>query len=140
MRIEEFKLEDYQEIYKLWQEAEISPGLSDSYNEVAKFLDRNPHTCLIGRDEHSQRIIAVCLGGSDGRRGFVHHMTIAPEYQKKGYGRQILEALIERFKRYGLVKLHLLVENRNAEVEHFYQQMGWCKRDDIMVMSMTLRK
>ncbi len=120
MRIEEFKLEDYQEIYKLWQEAEISLGLSDSYDEVAKFLDRNPDTCLIGRDEHSQRIIAVCLGGSDGRRGFVHHMAIAPEYQKKGYGKQILEALIERFKRYGLVKLHLLIENRNAEVEHFY--------------------
>lgn len=64
-------------------------------------------------------------------------MAVAPEHQKKGFGKQILEAVMERFKRQGLVKVHLLVETRNVEVEHFYRQMGWHKGDDIMVMSMT---
>lgn len=137
MRVEEFKLQNHEENYCLWREAGLPLGLSDPHKEVARFLERNLYTCLVGRDEDSSIIVAVCLGGFDGRRGFVHRMAVAPEHQKKGFGKQILEAVMERFKRQGLVKVHLLVETRNVEVEHFYRQMDWHKRDDIMVVSMT---
>ena len=133
MKIEKFSMKFYDEVIQLWRNAGISVGSSDSKDELEKMLIRNPDLFLIGK--FKDRIIAVVMGGFDGRRGYVHHLAVDPGYQKKGYGKEIMRALNEIFRQKGIHKIHLFIERRNKEVIDFYNNLGWEIREDLTMMS-----
>ncbi|MEJ2248376.1 MAG: GNAT family N-acetyltransferase [Candidatus Lokiarchaeota archaeon] len=126
-------MEDYSVVLKIWKETSITITSSESKEEVERMLLRNPNLCLIGKLE--DKIIAVVFGGFDGRRGYVHHLAVIPEYQGKGYGRKIMEELVKRFRDMKVHKLHLFVEKRNQDVINFYENLGWEVRNDLEMMS-----
>jgi len=133
MKIEKFKMQYYQEIVELWRKTGIGVGSSDAKEEIALILERNPEFFLIGKEE--EKVIAVVIGAFDGRRGYVHHLAVDPIYQKKGYGRTIMDNLIQRFRRNKVHKIHLFIEKQNIEVIDFYSKQGWEIRDDLIMMS-----
>ena len=133
MKIEKFSMKFYDEVIQLWRNAGIGVGSSDSKEELEKMLTRNPDLFLIGKIK--DQIIAVVMGGFDGRRGYVHHLAVDPGYQKKGYGREIMMALNEIFRQKGIHKIHLFIERRNKEVIDFYRNLGWGIREDLTMMS-----
>ncbi len=133
MKIEKFTIELYEEIVMLWRKAGVSVGSSDTREELERLLQRNPNLFLIGKLD--KKIIGVVIGGFDGRRGYVHHLAVDPDYQKKGYGKMIMDELIEKFRKIGVHKIHLFIEKYNKNVVEFYQNLGWEIRDDLIMMS-----
>ncbi len=133
MNIEKFKIEHYDEVAELWRKAGIELGSSDSIDEVTRVLNRNPDLFLIGKVQ--EKVIAVVMGAFDGRRGYVHHLAIDPDYQKKKYGKMMMDELIERFRKKKVHKIHLFIEKYNKEVVDFYRKLGWEVRDDLIMMS-----
>ncbi|MFX0024209.1 MAG: GNAT family N-acetyltransferase [Candidatus Hermodarchaeota archaeon] len=133
MKIETFSMESYDDIISIWRKAGISVGSTDTKEEIKRILDKNPQLFLIGKID--QKIIGVVMGGFDGRRGYVHHLAVDPDYQKKGYGKMIMDELILRFRKLGVHKVHLFIEKYNKEVVNFYQNLGWEIRDDLIMMS-----
>jgi len=133
MKIEKFSIEFYEDIVSLWKKAGISVGSSDTLEETIRVLQRNPDLFLIGKINN--KIICVVIGGFDGRRGYVHHLAVDPDYQKKGYGKKIMDELIEKFREMGVHKIHLFIEKYNKDVVDFYQNLGWEIRDDLIMMS-----
>ncbi|KKM85153.1 hypothetical protein LCGC14_1291890 [marine sediment metagenome] len=138
MKIENYSMKLYDKVIELWRKAGISVGSSDSKEELEKMLKRNPNLFLIGRK--NQKIIAVVMGGFDGRRGYVHHLAIDPDFQKKGYGRMMMDKIHNIFLQMGVHKVHLFIEINNKEVVNFYESMGWEKRDDLIIMSFIPNK
>lgn len=133
MKIEKFSMKLYDEVVQLWKKAGISVGSSDSKEEIEKMLERNPNLFLIGKIK--EKIIAVVMGGFDGRRGYVHHLAVDPIHQKKGYGKMMMHDLISEFRRIGVHKIHLFIERQNQTVIDFYSNLGWQMRDDLIMMS-----
>jgi ribosomal protein S18 acetylase RimI-like enzyme len=133
MDIGNFKMQHYPDIMELWKKAGISVGSSDTKEEIAVIFNRNPELFLIGK-EH-EKIVAVVIGAFDGRRGYVHHLAVDPKYQKKGYGKAIMDELLERFREKGVHKIHLFIQKQNEKVVEFYSRRGWEIRDDIIMMS-----
>ena len=133
MKIEKFKMQYYYEVMELWKRAEIGVGSSDTKEEIAGVLNRNPNLFLIGREDG--KIVAVVIGAFDGRRGYVHHLAVAPDYQKRGYGKIILDELIDQFRKKKVHKIHLFIVKTNHEVVDFYRHLGWDTRDDLIMMS-----
>lgn len=133
MKIENFNMQYYPEVFELWKKAEIGVGSSDSKEEIALILDRNPDLFLIGKEE--EKIIASVIGAFDGRRGYVHHLAVDPNYQKKGYGKAMINDLMERFRKKKVHKIHLFIEKLNKGVMDFYSKHGWEIRDDLIMMS-----
>ena len=133
MKIEKFTIELYEEIVMLWRKAGISVGSSDTREELERVLQRNPNLFLIGKLDN--KVISVVSGGFDGRRGYVHHLAVDPDYQKKGYGKMIMDDLIEKFRKIGVHKIHLFIEKYNKNVVEFYRNLGWEIRDDLIMMS-----
>jgi len=133
MKIEKYTMDLYEEIITLWRKAGINVGSSDTREEINRMLQRNPNLFLIGKLHN--KVIGVVIGGFDGRRGYVHHLAVDPDYQKKGYGKMIMDELIERFRKLGAHKIHLSIEKYNKEVVVFYQNHGWEIRDDLIMMS-----
>lgn len=133
MKIEKFSMKLYDDVVQLWNKAGISVGSSDSKKEIERMLERNPNLFLIGKIE--ENIIAVVMGGFDGRRGYIHHLAVDPIYQKKGYGKKLVDDLISEFRRIGVHKIHLFIEKQNEAVVDFYSNLGWQIRNDLIMMS-----
>ncbi|MFW9818087.1 MAG: GNAT family N-acetyltransferase [Candidatus Thorarchaeota archaeon] len=126
-------MDSYNDIILLWRKSGINVGSTDTKNEIIRILEMNPELFLVGR--LGQKIIAVVVGGFDGRRGYVHHLAVDPEYQKKGYGKEIMDELCARFRKMRVHKVHLFIEKYNKEVVDFYVNLGWEIRDDLVMMS-----
>ena len=133
MKIQTFSLVFYDEVIQLWRKAGIGVSSSDSKVEVERMLNRNPDLFLIGILK--DKVIAVVMGGFDGRRGYVHHLAVDPTYQRKGLGTKIMTKLSENFCQKGIHKIHLFIEKRNKEVIDFYRNLGWDIREDLTMMS-----
>jgi ribosomal protein S18 acetylase RimI-like enzyme len=133
MKIENFKMADYQDVLNLWKDTSITITSSENEDQVQRMLEINPELCLIGK--LNSKIVAVVFGGFDGRRGYIHHLSVSPQYQKRGYGKKLMKELVNRFRKMKVHKLHLFVERRNKDVINFYKQLGWIVRDDLEMMS-----
>jgi len=133
MKIELFTMRYYHEIIDLWKRSGIEVSSSDTRDEIARILKRNPDLFLIGKE--NEKVIAVVMGAFDGRRGYVHHLAIDPDYQKKKYGKMMMDELIEKFQVKKAHKVHLFIEKYNKEVVDFYRKLGWEVRDDLIMMS-----
>ncbi|MBA7518026.1 Acetyltransferase YpeA [subsurface metagenome] len=133
MKIELFSMRYYQEIIDLWKRSGIEVSSSDTRDEIARILKRNPDLFLIGKE--NEKVIAVVMGAFDGRRGYVHHLAIDPDYQKKKYGKMMMDELIEKFHIIKAHKVHLFIEKYNKEVVDFYRKLGWEVRKDLVMMS-----
>jgi ribosomal protein S18 acetylase RimI-like enzyme len=133
MKIEKFKIEYYDEVVELWRKAGVEVVSSDTIDEVTRVLNRNPDLFLIGKVQ--EKIVAVVIGTFDGRRGYVHHLAVDPNYQKIGFGKTIMDALIEQFRTNNIHKVHLFVEKSNRSAVEFYNNLGWDVREDLIMMS-----
>ncbi len=133
MHISKFVPEMYDDVYRLWKKVDLTLGSSDTKEETVRMLKRNPELFLVGIENN--KIIAVVIGGFDGRRGYVHHLAVDPEYQGKGYGKKMMEEITKKFTEMKVHKVHLFIEKRNSSVVEFYKKLGWYMRDDLLMMS-----
>lgn len=133
-RVEKAQLTDMVPMLNLWK---ATPGLGvgkgDGEDSLRDFMQRNPSTCLVLRIDEG--IVATVLGGFDGRRGYIYHLAVHPDYQGKGYGKVLLNQVISELKSLGALKIHLFVFNDNQLAAGFYNHQGWELRQDIQVFS-----
>lgn len=134
---EPFLHEDIPQVIELWR-ATPGVGLSsaDTPPELAKFLDRNPETSFVARQD--ERIVGVIMGGWDGRRGYIHHLAVRDDCRRQGLGQALLDNLLDEFRRIGVLKVHMFVFVDNTSAIDFYRRRGWTWREDIRMMSLNL--
>jgi len=60
--------------------------------------------------------------------GFLHHLYIAPRFQRQGIGRQLLTACLERFG----PPMSLKCLEANTAARRFYESNGWHAQDTAM--------
>jgi ribosomal protein S18 acetylase RimI-like enzyme len=137
IEIRTMEVSDYAGSLSLWQSL---PGLglssSDNEEEIKLFLEKNPETCFVAVD--FAKIIGTVLGGNDGRRGYIYHLAVHKDYQRKGIGKLLSEKCLRALKAQGLHKCHIFVIRDNLEGLKFWQRIGWLLRQDILVMSKDL--
>lgn len=131
---------DYEEIYALWNGM---PGIGlragdDDKEGIARFLARNPHTCMVARQDGL--LVGVVLGGHDGRRGHIYHMAVHPASRRRGVGRALVQALLEAMRREGIRKVGLVAYGANDEGNAFWREMGFAPRGDLVYQDITLAK
>ena len=138
MYIREFKPDDYDTVVTLWKRAGILLGISDTKVEVLRMPETHPELFLVG--ELNKRIIAVVMGGFDGRRGIVHHLAVDPDHQNQGYGRRIMQELEQRFKNLNVVKINFWLRQENSQAIGFYENLDYHVRDDLVTISKVLQQ
>lgn len=126
MFIRTFSLEgDLEDVLRLW--ARSGPGVqlsrSDQPGELRKKLDRDPDLFLVA--EEDDRLIGTVLGGYDGRRGLIYHLSVDERFRRQGLGQALMEELEERMREKGCLKAYLMVTKDNPEAVEFYERTGW---------------
>lgn len=138
MRIRKMVLADYDEVYALWMSCEGMGlnNLDDSKEGIDKFLKRNPDTCMVAEYDH--KIVGVIMAGNDGRRGYIYHTAVNPQYRSRGIARRLVEASMEALKRCGINKVALVVFDRNEKGNAFWEKLGFTEREDLVYRNKTL--
>jgi len=136
--IREFAMTDYPAVLSLWQEA--GPGVSirpsDQPEEVEKKLRRDPDLFLVAEEEG--RLVGVIMGAWDGRRGWLHHLAVAPNRRRQGVGRALVRTVEGRLRERGCLKVNLLVFRENESARRFYESLGYQEMTPIVAMGREL--
>ena len=131
MYFREFTFLDFDLVIELWEKAGLILSRSDTYDGMKGKLKRDPELFFVL--EEDSRIIGVVMGSYDGRRGWINHLAVDPEYQGRNIGKKIIEELERRFKKMGCEKINLLIELSNEKVQGFYEKQGF-KTDKLIFM------
>ena len=132
MNIREMIEADYDQVYQLWLSC-AGMGLNDlddSKEGIARFLQRNPQTCLVAVE--NQTIIGAILAGSDGRRAYIYHTAVHPNYRRRGIARQLVETVLTVLDELKIHKVALVVFKRNTEGNRFWEKLGFSVREDLI--------
>lgn len=138
MHIRKMIISDYDKVYKLWMSC-VGMGLNnldDSREGIEKFINRNPKTCLVA--EESDKIIGVILIGNDGRRGYIYHTAVHPDYRKKGIAGKLVNEALTELKIRGINKVALVVFDKNEAGNEFWESQGFTVRDDLVYRNKAL--
>jgi ribosomal protein S18 acetylase RimI-like enzyme len=135
MQIREFQINDYDAVISLWQAAGLHLSSTDSQADILHKLERDPDLFLVGVE--NETLVGAVMGAYDGRRGWVYHLAILPDYHGRGFGASLLAELEARLHRKGCRKVNLLIEPTNAEVQHFYERYNF-KRAELIFMEKWL--
>ena len=134
MHIREMTIQDYGAVIVLWQSVE-GVGLSDAdaREPIARYLEHNPGLSFTAWD--GDVLVGAVLCGHDGRRGYVHHLTVRESHRRQGIGKALVERCLAALKAEGIDKCHLFVFAVNEDAIGFWKSIGWTQRVDLVVMS-----
>lgn len=138
MNIRKMRIDDYDEVYALWMSC-AGMGLNnldDSRDGINQFIKRNPETCFVAED--GNKIIGVIIAGNDGRRGYVYHTAVNPQYRKCGIARQLVDTALLSLKQCGINKVALVVFDRNGSGNAFWESLGFTVREDLVYRNKAL--
>lgn len=137
-KIREMTVFDYKTVYELWLSCK-GMGLNDvddSEEGIGRFLNRNPGTCFVA--ESDNRVVGVVMAGNDGRRGFIYHTAVHPDYRKSGIGSALVNASLNALEQLGITKVALVVFERNLSGNVFWEKLGFTVRDDLVYRNKSL--
>lgn len=126
---------DFEMVRTIWKKTGIEITTSDNDQELSRMITRNPHYCFVLEID---KLIGAVLGGFDGRRGWIHHLAVLPDFQNRGYGKLLLNEVISAFEKDNIVKIKLEVVDTNKKIIEFYNHLGWDLRPELTTMSMNL--
>jgi ribosomal protein S18 acetylase RimI-like enzyme len=135
--VKEFTIDAYEEVYCLWEACDgIGLSRADSKPSIRMYLERNPGLSLIACDDGT--VVGTILCGHDGRRGYIHHLAVLPEYRRQGIGRLLVDKSISALQASGIQKCHLFIFHDNTGGINFWESIGWTYRQGIGVVSKML--
>lgn len=132
MTIRKMNISDYEKVYAIWISCK-GMGLNnidDSREGIERFLLRNPETCFVA--EADETVVGVIMSGHDGRRGYIYHTAVLPEYRNRGIAAKLVENAMSAMKNAGINKVALVVFDRNEGGNAFWEKMGFAVREDLV--------
>lgn len=129
-------LADYDAVLHMMRD---TPGISlrdaDSRESTERYLQRNPDLSFVA--EVNGVVCGCIMSGHDGRRGYLQHLLVLPEYRRQGIANAMVERCVSSLEAVGIHKSHLDVFKTNATAALYWQSQGWKLRDDINRYSFT---
>ena len=114
-------------------------GLVVPHNNPRRDIERklrvNPEWFLVG--EAGGRIVAACMAGYEGHRGWINYLAVAPDQQRQGHARQIMAEAERLLRQVGCPKINLQVRSSNQAVIRFYERIGY-RVDDVVSLGKRL--
>lgn len=122
-------INDYPDLFDMWKHTPNMGlrSLDDSREGIAVFLRRNPSTNFAAYEDN--KLVGAILCGHDGRRGYIYHTVVLPEYRNRGIGTSLVKTAVEALKEEGITRVCLNVMESNEQGKRFWLNNGWEKKD-----------
>ena len=121
--IRQFVPNDTNRVIFIWEQCDLVRNWNNPNFDIQRKLNFQKELFFVGL--FNDEIIETAMFGYDGHRGWLNYFAVLPNFQKRGFGRQLMTygemALIER----GCPKLNLQIRNDNTKAINFYQKVGY---------------
>jgi ribosomal protein S18 acetylase RimI-like enzyme len=131
MKIRTAEIKDSPTIITLWEQANLTRPWNNPEDDIKRSLSNPTSTLLVG--EIVDKIIGTVMTGYDGHRGWLYYLAVENEFQKNGYGKQLVMAAEGWLKSINAPKVLLMVRESNTAVLKFYNDIGYEDNDVIVV-------
>jgi len=74
-------------------------------------------------------LIGAILSGHDGRRGYIYHTVVLPEYRRQGIATNLVDMAVKALQEEGITRVCLNVMETNEQGKKFWIDRGWEKKD-----------
>ena len=132
--IRPYKPEDETQILDLWIECGLVVPQNNPKKDIARKLQVNPELFLVGLLKN--HIVASCMAGYEGHRGWINYLAVSPKYRRRGLATDMMKAAEYRLRELGCPKINLQIRASNHETIAFYKSIGF---SDDHVLSMAKR-
>jgi N-acetylglutamate synthase len=130
MKYKKFTIDNYSQFRRLLEDTEgVSNREADSYEGIERYLLRNPGFSFSAFEGNS--MVACVLCGHDGRRGYLQHVMVKPDYRRKGIASELIKRCLDELAKIGIMKTHIDVFKKNDLANSYWQKNGWKLREDI---------
>ena len=89
--------------------------------------------------EAGGRLAGAILSGHDGRRGYLYHAAVLPEFRGQGIGRALVDRAMEALQREGIHKVGLYAYTENRVGNDFWEHLGFRVREDLSYRNKFIR-
>lgn len=132
--------DDYDGVYNLWLNIP-SMGINktdDSREGIEKYLMRNPTTSFVALADG--KVIGSILAGHDGRRGFIQHIAVLPQYRRQGIATKLLDMAMKALDEEGINKVALLAFKKNTLGNNFWDKTEFTIREDVYYRNKSIHE
>jgi ribosomal protein S18 acetylase RimI-like enzyme len=119
----------------LWQECGLVVPHNNPVRDIERKMKVNPEWFLVGEIE--DRVVATCMAGYEGHRGWINYLAVQPGLQRNGLGGRIMEHAEVLLKQAGCAKINLQIRSSNYQVVQFYESIGY-RQDPVVSMGKRL--
>ena len=127
--IRPFKEGDEEALVSLWKMCKLTVPSNNPYKDIARKLKVQAELFLVGFLE--DKLIASVMAGYDGHRGWINYFAVHPDFQARGYGKQLMDNVENGLCELGCPKINLQIREGNDKVLTYYQKLGFVEEKRI---------
>ena len=135
LAIRTYQDDDEAAVIELWQQCGLIVPWNNPYKDIARKCADSPQLFFVG--VIAKALVATCMAGYDGHRGWIYYLAVAEAQQRQGIAARMVRYAEAELQRRGCPKLDLMVRNTNAAVISFYRSIGYGE-DPVVVLSKRL--
>lgn len=133
--IRPYEPRDEKAVIRLWLRCGLVVPWNNPRQDIERKLRVNPELFLVG--EIRGKLVATCMAGYEGHRGWINYLATDPECRRQGIAASMMQAAEERLIAMGCPKINLQVRAGNKDAVAFYEAVGY-ELDDIANMGKRL--
>lgn len=133
--IREFRIEDYDALLGLWNEAGLScrPKGRDRREKIEHELQEGKALFLVA--ECGGRMVGSIMATHDGRKGWLNRLAVAPSFRRRGLARDLTNRAECYLYEQGIEIIACLVEGWNTVSMQLCERLGYERHSDIIYFS-----
>lgn len=124
--------DDYQQICDLWDITGVgSAKRGDNQNSIKNTLKHGGEFFILA-EKNTEKVIGTSWITNDGRRLYLHHFAILPEYQSNGFSHLLVKKSLQYAKEMQL-QIKIEVHDDNEIALNLYKSYGFKSLGDYRV-------
>jgi predicted N-acetyltransferase YhbS len=121
--LRECRPEDIEAVLQLWRQADATPSVTDSADDLRQALVAIAAHVLVAEDRG--QIVGSVIGTFDGWRGNIYRLAVRPDHRRQGVARALVAEVENRLAQQGAKRITALAEKDHPLPMAFWEAVGY---------------
>jgi ribosomal protein S18 acetylase RimI-like enzyme len=117
------RLEDIDGVLELWRQADATPGVTDTADDLRRAIADTPAHVLVA--QVGGRLVGSIIGTFDGWRGNIYRLAVHPDHRRQGVARALVADVEKMLSEEGAKRITALVEKAHPWAMSFWEAVGY---------------